>query len=245
MQPYFYGVPTYSILASVGLFAMMLFLYFRCTDLEYKQFLILILFMAVGVGIGSKGLFVITRIPEIVHNFTLRNLMHAIVTSGFVFYGGLFGAIAGACLFAKIFHKDRYQILNMTSAGFAMFHIFGRFGCFFAGCCYGKRSTWGIPMAETPEIVRIPVQLIESACIAGNLCVILIVEKILGTRQYSLRIYLGCYAVSRFCLEFWRDDSIRGIWGIFSTSQWISLFIFSVVLMECINDCVRVKRERG
>lgn len=244
MHPYLWEIPTYSLLASVGLFAMMLHLYFRCDDLSFKEFLVLILFMVVGVGIGSKCLFLLTKIPEIICDFSIRKFCLTVVNGGFVFYGGLFGAVAGACLFAKIFHKNRQSILHMVSPGFAVFHIFGRIGCFFAGCCYGKRADWGIPMAENPEIVRIPIQLIESACIAGILCTVLIVEKSFGTRCYSLRIYMGCYAFSRFFLEFWRGDQIRGIWGMFSTSQWISLLILGGLLIICVNEYSESKKRK-
>lgn len=245
MYPYLWGIPTYSIFASIGLFVMMLLLYFRCIDLNFNEFLILMLFMTVGVGGGSKCLFVLTKIPEIMSNFTVRKFCTMVITSGFVFYGGLFGAIAGACLFARVFHKNRHRVLNMVSAGFAAFHMFGRIGCFFAGCCYGKRADWGIPMAANPEIGRIPIQLIESVCIAGILCVILAVEKIFGTKCNSFRIYLGCYAFCRFFLEFWRGDSIRGIWGMFSTSQWISLFILVGVFISCVRDFFEAKNMKG
>ena len=57
--------------------------------------------------------------------------------------------------------------------GFAAFHMFGRIGCFFAGCCYGKEANWGFALENEPEILRIPIQLIESGCIF----IILLVNK--------------------------------------------------------------------
>ena len=38
-------------------------------------------------------------------------------------------------------------------------------------------------------------------------------------------IYLISYSVIRFLDEYLRGDVVRGIWGPFSTSQWISLAI--------------------
>lgn len=40
------------------------------------------------------------------------------------------------------------------------------------------------------------------------------------------------YSIGRFILEFFRGDEIRGIYGAFSTSQWLSipLFILGIVL---------------
>lgn len=36
-------------------------------------------------------------------------------------------------------------------------------------------------------------------------------------------LYLVCYGVFRFCIEFMRGDADRGGFGLFSTSQWVSL----------------------
>ena len=39
-------------------------------------------------------------------------------------------------------------------------------------------------------------------------------------------LYLICYSAGRFVLEYFRGDLIRGSVGTFSTSQFISIFIF-------------------
>ena len=41
-------------------------------------------------------------------------------------------------------------------------------------------------------------------------------------------LYFVLYGILRFVDEFFRGDSIRGIWGPFSTSQYISLFIIPI-----------------
>lgn len=38
--------------------------------------------------------------------------------------------------------------------------------------------------------------------------------------------YLTMYPAFRFVIEFFRGDEIRGIWGCFSTSQYISVILF-------------------
>lgn len=235
MQPYFGDIPSYAVFASVGLFVMMLVLYFRCVNLEFRDFLILIFLMVLGAAAGSKCLFIITKIPEMLIEPTFKNIFRVIITSGFVFYGGLFGAVLGAFLFARLFTQNMKMLLDLLSTGFATFHIFGRIGCFFAGCCYGKEANWGFPMADEPEILRIPVQLIESLCLAGILAVILMREKYLKTKEYSFEIYLGLYALCRFGIEFFRGDSVRGFWGVFSVSQWISLGILLGILLNIIK----------
>ena len=49
-----------------------------------------------------------------------------------------------------------------------------------------------------------------------------------------LYVYLGGYAIIRFCMEFLRGDDLeRGVWFGISTSQWISigLLVFAAIMI--------------
>lgn len=81
--------------------------------MAYTRYLLLIGYMVVGVGIGSKALFVFTQIPVWLENPTIQNLGHIIWTSGFVFYGGLLGAIIGVAVFAKQFQLSFGSLSNL------------------------------------------------------------------------------------------------------------------------------------
>lgn len=94
------------------------------------RFLLLVGAMAAGVGIGSKVLFALTQIPEFLKEPTLRNLGEIIWTSGFVFYGGLFGAILAVKLYAKVFRLNGQTFLDQIAPAFLLFHFWGRIGCF-------------------------------------------------------------------------------------------------------------------
>lgn len=93
--------PAYALFAFVGLLFMMLLLYFRVEriSMEFRTYLLMILCLAVGVGIGSKALFVVTKLPEIVNDFSFGNTLYIVITSGFVFYGGLL-APSWDCIFS-------------------------------------------------------------------------------------------------------------------------------------------------
>jgi len=73
---------------------------------------------------------------------------------------------------------------------------------------------------------RFPVALCEAVC---NLVLFLVLWRVLKREKKPGRlIYYYCvsYSVIRFSLEFLRGDEIRGRLWIFSTSQWISAFLF-------------------
>lgn len=221
-----FSLPAYSVFACIGLFFMMLFLYAKTQQLgiSFLRLLLLVGAMAAGVGIGSKALFTLTQIPEFLKEPTLRNLGEIIWMSGFVFYGGLFGAILAVKLYAKVFRLSRQSFLDQITPAFPLFHFWGRIGCFFAGCCYGKPAGWGIPMQQTPDVPRIPIQLIEAGCLLVIFAGLLLLQR-RRAHAPALRIYLLSYAVCRFTLEFFRGDELRGIWLGLSTSQLISLAI--------------------
>ena len=242
MQPYIGGIPAYGIFSSIGLFCMMMMLYLRNKKLSFREYLFLMASMIIGVGIGSKILFIATQIPDIIANFSMKYMINKIITSGFVFYGGLFGAILGCVIFSKLFKYNVRDMLNFVSPGYSSFHACGRIGCFFAGCCYGKVSTWGFPLWNEPEILRIPVQLIEAIFLPSMTLFLLILEK--KGKGNIFEIYLIGYATFRFIIEFWRGDELRGIWICFSTSQWISIIIIiSYVTYRVIRICRKTSKK--
>ena len=224
------SIPSYGLFGSFGLFSMMMIIYIRKKEISFFDYLILMGSMVLGAALGSKLLFFITQIPDIIAHFSIKYLFFKIITGGFVFYGGLFGAILGCCIFTKIQKYDVDKMLNLVAPGYAIFHAFGRIGCFFAGCCYGKSANWGIALWNEPEVLRIPVRLIESGFLFCLVFVLLRREKAGKTDLFI--IYIISYAVFRFFIEFWRGDTLRGIWWGLSTSQLISLIILAVFLIH-------------
>jgi phosphatidylglycerol---prolipoprotein diacylglyceryl transferase len=156
--------------------------------------------------------------------------------SGGVFYGGLIAAVSVALWYIRRAGLPLWITCDVFAPGIALGHVVGRFGCFFAGCCFGKPTTmpWGItftdPFAEanvgTPLNIPLhPTQLYE----AGAEFIILMI--LLGTerkgRPFDGRtfwLYMLLYAISRFIIEFYRGD-VRGSVGVFSTSQFISIIL--------------------
>ena len=63
----------------------------------------------IGLIVGGKMLYLITVIPFLVENFQQvirsREILQALMTGGFVFYGGLFGALAGIWIYVKQYHQ--------------------------------------------------------------------------------------------------------------------------------------------
>lgn len=230
-------LPMYAVCCAFGVFAAAILLINRVKKYGVSPIhaVQISIFAAVGTIIGSKLLFVITQLDQIITDFSIGLLAERIINSGFVFYGGLFGALAGVRVYSAIRKFDSGRLFNMLIPCFLIFHAFGRIGCFLSGCCYGIEFPWGFQMVTSPGIIRFPVQLAESLCDILILIAVLLVEKKKGQQMNLLRIYMVSYAVCRFLLEFLRGDEIRGHFLCFSTSQWIAL---GVIVFYGINTVV-------
>ncbi len=195
----------------------------------------------IGLIVGGKMLYLITVIPFLVENFQQvirsREILQALMTGGFVFYGGLFGALAGIWIYVKQYHLTMLGLLEIIIPSVPLIHGFGRIGCFCAGCCYGKEFPEPIGMVFKNSVVApndiplFPVQLAEAA---GNIIIFSILILIYRKRKTNgqlTAIYLIGYSIMRFLLEYMRADTERGIWFGISTSQWISVGILAAGIL--------------
>ncbi len=249
MFPYFEllgkTVGMYAVCAMLGL----LLCGFLCAALGKHHGIcledIVVVFIVTGCGIlfGGHLLYGILQIKNMI--FYIQGLdsltFSAIISclaSGFggsVFYGGFLGSLAAVSIYGK--RKGALPIyLDLLAISTPLFHTFGRIGCFLGGCCYGIESPFGFVVHNNPYIPeingvsRFPVQLLEAAL---NLLIFILIFKLYGKERIRgklILIYMATYAPIRFALEFLRGDSARGGFLIFSTSQWISLLIFPIVL---------------
>ena len=154
---------------------------------------------------------------------------------GLVYYGGLVGGIIGGLIGIK-FTKVKTQFVEMSIIPFLPIgHAIGRVGCVLAGCCNGMEYNGPFAIYYPNSIAGLsaeqgyfPVQILE-ALINIFIAVFLIIYSKKEKPKYNvLVLYLSLYAITRFLLEFLRGDEIRGIYLGISTSQWISMILFTV-----------------
>ncbi len=222
-------IPSYALMATVGLMAAVLYIYLIKDQIRLSFFdIIQYLLCSLIIGfICARLLFVIGIIPS-VGITNLNQIIYYFLNGGIVFYGGLIGVIISILLMSKVKNKDGKKILNYIAPAIPLFHAFARFGCLLAGCCYGITSNWGVVLVNEPDVVRLPVQAFESIC---NIIIFVILKIHIKKKNNdnNLFIYLILYAICRFVLEFFRGDAIRGIWifGL-STAQLVSVVIIII-----------------
>lgn len=229
-------LPLYSLLAIAGLCLALLWMQRTAPNDRVQQADLTIAFVcgAAGMLLGAKLLSVLTQLHALAADLAAGApaalLVRKYLAAGFVFYGGLYGALLGAWLYIRRAHMDFDLAVRHLLPAVPLIHAFGRLGCFATGCCYGKATASPLGIAFHRSQVApngvplLPVQLWEAA--AEALLFLLLTHRIRhGARngRRLLALYLLCYAALRFVLEFWRGDAYRGFLGALSVSQVISL----------------------
>jgi phosphatidylglycerol:prolipoprotein diacylglycerol transferase len=199
------------------------------------------LWMLLGGLVGSKLLLMLAE-PEYGTNW--RNLISIdFLRSGGVWYGGFIGGLVTGVLLIRRYRLSFWKVTDAFAPGVAIGQAVGRQGCFAAGCCWGRptNAPWGVEFGEAAHrITGVPVgihlhptQLYESA---AAFVIFLFLYWLHGRKRFSgqvIAIYAVLYGLTRFIIEFFRDDPRGDIAGLttltgLSTSQLISLLVVAV-----------------
>ena len=236
-NPLFLNVHMYGIMIAVGiLFAfLVLFRYSKklglpgkLTDLVYYDGIVSIL-----LGFGFAALFQAT------YNYIEHPENGFHLGEGITFLGGMIGGTVVYLIIWMIFRKkvpgNLYDIMPVIPCMITVGHAFGRIGCFFAGCCYGKPtdSIFGVqfPGAYFEQLGKVhPTQLYEAAflfVLFGVLTWLLLKKKF----QYTMTVYLASYGVFRFFIEFLRYDDRGQLGKLLSPSQTMSLVFLGLAVL--------------
>ncbi len=188
-------------------------------------------FAAIFSGLlGAKILYWATILDQVIANPSIM----LDFGNGFVVYGSIIGAIIGVTLYCRIKKIDLLTYLDLTIPYAALTQAFGRIGCFLAGCCYGFEchSWYAVTFTESTlapnNVPLFPSQLVYSAANLLHFIVLLYCYKKVKHKGQVFSLYLIFYSIGRYLLEYVRGDLIRGSVGVFSTSQFISLFILLI-----------------
>lgn len=187
------------------------------TSIDNKKFSDLVFFSIITGLIGAKLLLFITNIKDyLAHPGEIKYLL----TSGGTFYGGLIFGTLFALWYMKNKEMDIRFVADTIAPSIALAHFFGRLGCFFAGCCWGRHAgdsplgiTFSNPDVRTGVHLHTPLyptQLIEA--ILNFLNFIFLLWFYFRKKSYKgqiLLLYIFNYSIIRFILEYFRGDMDR------------------------------------
>lgn len=173
---------------------------------------------------------------------------------GYVFYGGFIGATLAAAWYMRRHRMPFLAYADTIIPSVALGHVFGRLGCFCAGCCWGSVSHAHVPwlakfpsaslayqsFAARPDAAQLlasdrlttvpvhPTQLYEAL---GELALFaLLVFVVRPAKRFHgqvLATWLVAYAVLRTTIELFRGDAERGVYAGLGVGQWTSAVILA------------------
>lgn len=228
-------LPSYGLAAAAGVLLAVLYVKLSepgrgsvSADLELAS-----VWGALGCFLGAKALYLLTALPQIAADWPLLRaepllFIRAYLAGGFVFYGGLYGALAAAWLYCRAARADAETVFRRLLPAVPLIHGFGRIGCFLTGCCYGVEcESLGLAFTASeaaPNGVKLlPVQLIEAALVLALFALLARMSARRESARRMLGVYLAAYSAARFVLEFFRGDALRGFALGLSVSQLIAI----------------------
>ena len=207
---------------------------FFISNVELKEkFDDFLTFVILGIIIGGRLGYVILYNP----NYYLDNLIDIfkIWEGGMSFHGGLIGVVLASIYFAKKNNQNFFIYLDVISIVAPIGIFFGRIANFINSELYGAETNlpWAVQFIKIDNLYRHPTQLYEALFEGLILFLILIYLRNKGLMKKTglmSGIFLICYSIFRFMIEFLRvpDEQIGYLIFNLTMGQIISCIFFLI-----------------
>ena len=207
---------------------------FFISNVELKEkFDDFLTFVILGIIIGGRLGYVILYNP----NYYLDNLIDIfkIWEGGMSFHGGLIGVVLASFYFAKKNNQNFFIYLDVISIVAPIGIFFGRIANFINSELYGTETNlpWAVQFIKIDNLYRHPTQLYEALFEGLILFLILIYLRNKGLIKITglmSGIFLICYSIFRFMIEFLRvpDEHIGYLLFNLTMGQIISCIFFLI-----------------
>jgi phosphatidylglycerol:prolipoprotein diacylglycerol transferase len=261
----FLHIKTYGCCMALGFFAAWHVLAYLCRRIgrPFDPIGNLVISLMVSGVVGSRIAYVIEHWQS---EFADRPMdIIRVDQGGLMFYGGFILSFVIFFLWCFIKKERPLVLADLLCIVLPLGHAFGRIGCFFYGCCYGRDSNaWCAVVfpAGSPSwyehgrkmVSVLPTQLFEAAALLALFAALLAFwHRKTFMRSFGEGALTGLYMIGygaiRFGIEYLRGDP-RAAVGPFSISQTISIGLMmlgvSFVLFSRIYGLVvRAKARFG
>jgi phosphatidylglycerol:prolipoprotein diacylglycerol transferase len=229
----FFKIFTYGLLVATGFLVAILLASSRAEKegLDSQKVLDLCFYVMVSALLGARLLYVIV---EYRYFLTSPLEIFKFWKGGLVFYGGLILGVLISLWYLKRSQMPMWKTADLLAPSIALGQSIGRWGCFFAGCCYGKKTdvAWGITFTDPRSLAPFGISLHPTQVyLSLNAVLIFMFLMWLSKRKVFdgqiLWSYGILYSIGRFVIEYFRgDDRGFAVEQILSTSQFVGVFIF-------------------
>lgn len=238
------SIHTYGVMLAIGFFVgiMLAMRQAKKEGVSHDKILDLGLIIILSSLIGGK-------ILEIAVNYKYyfdnpKDILSSLRFGG-VYYGGLIMAIIVSLWYMKRKKLPVWKVCDIFAPSIALGVAIGRWGCFFAGCCWGKPTElpWGVTFTNpyTHQIVGTPLnevlhptQIYHSLTNLFIFFVLIAIRKKKSIEGELFWLYILFYSVSRFFLEYLRGDPRGSLFAALSTSQFIAILAAALAIFMLI-----------
>lgn len=233
---------TYGLFLALGFMAAVWFSkrnakFYNTSDQVISDLFFVILLSAV---VGARFLYVLINFDAFRNNpleiFKIWN-------GGLVFFGGFITAVGACLILLKLKKLPIAKTADIIAPGIALGHSIGRFGCLFAGCCYGKTCDlpFAIKFTNPDGLAPLNVYLhpTQIYMVISNFLLFLVLMWLQKRKKFHgmvFLVYIMLYSAFRSGIEFFRGD-FRGdfFFEFLSMSQGIGLVVSFVALVMLIK----------
>ncbi|MBQ3135944.1 MAG: MFS transporter [Clostridia bacterium] len=127
-----------------------------------------------------------------------------LIGTGANYFGTLFISPIMVSLFALLFGRDVFRLMDLVTIVYPFKLIFVKLACFCGGCCRGFACSFGL-YNYSSEQTEFPVQLVEMA-LAAVIFVFLLFYRKKAKEGTMFPIYIIIYSATRFFSEFLRCE---------------------------------------
>jgi len=228
----FIKIFTYGLLVATGFFVAILLAgrQGKKEGLDQQKIMDLAFYVLVAALVGGRLLYIVVE-----YRYFLDNPMEVLKfwKGGLVFYGGFIGAFSVGFWYVRKHQLPVWKVGDIVAPSIAIGQAIGRWGCFFAGCCYGVRTDvpWAITFSDPKSLAPLDIPLhptqiylsLNALVIYGILVWLRKRKKFEGQVFWTYGIL---YSIGRFIIEYYRgDDRGYAVESMLSTSQFIGIFI--------------------
>ena len=202
-----------------------------------------------GAFAGARLYFIAQNDPM---SYLLRPLrILAVWEGGLAFFGGLFGAIFAAFLYARRHAVPFARAADLFAPAIPIAGAIGRIPCWLAGMDYGTPTAlpWSVlhthPASYAPSdgVARHPVQIYE---LLGDLAIAGLLLRLRGRLPNGVLFlgYLISFSVLRFSLFFFRGDVPAVALGL-TNGHWTALALLAVAVVLLTATIANRRGRRG
>jgi phosphatidylglycerol---prolipoprotein diacylglyceryl transferase len=239
-------IPTYGVLLATAYLVAIWLLRrkARAAGLPDQKVFDFSIYLLAAAILGAKLMLAVVDFKDYIQN---PSDALEILRSGGVFYGGLIAATGVGLWYLRKHRLPLWQLADMAAPSIALGEAIGRWGCFAAGCCYGKPTDvpWAVTFTDpfaheavgTP--LNVPLHPTQIYLSLNALALFGITQWLYRRKKFDgevFWVYVLGYAITRGIIEIFRGDMIRGfvIPDVLSTSQFIGLVaaLFAVFMLR-------------